>query len=179
MKIISLEAEKYYKTAYDLFFYEENSKSARKYVNLALNLNPNHKRALRLLGNILILEDKINQATKVWQRLNEITKGDFEVNSKLAFCYEKKAQYDLALEFCAKSAKEVSLGDFEKMGTLYALKIELLLQIGKKACAQNILKNAIRNLSQEEAQNLRSRFDYLPIGANSGVIEFKKSQKAL
>lgn len=178
MRVINFLAEKYYKIAYDTFFYIEDNKKANKYVQYALDIEPNHIKALRLKGAILLLEDKIKPALEVWKKLYRMNQDDFEVTSKLAYCLGETGSYDEALEFCEKSAVQVSLGDFEKMSALYKLKIDLLLDTKKPKSAFKLFKNALKILKSSDAYELKQSYSFLDF-YNDAVVDFKKTKKAL
>ena len=161
MKVINFLAEKYYKIAYDTFFYIEDNLKAQKYVSRALTLEPKHQKALRLKGNILIMQDKIASSLEVWQKLYEMGNDDFEVTSKMAYCYAQKGEYKKALEFCEKSAMQVGLAESEKMCSLYRLKIDLLLDTKKPKSAYKLFKNALKMLASDEAYELKSSYSFL------------------
>ncbi len=177
MQVINFLAEKYYKIAYDTFFYIEDNKKAHKYVEYALKESPKHKKALRLKGRMLILEDKITQALNIWQKLYDMGESDFEITSKLAYCYSQKGEYSKALDFCEKSALNVGLGDSEKMFSLYRLKIDLLLNINKPLSALKLFKNALKILSSTYACELKSSYSFLTFYKDS-VISLKNVKRA-
>lgn len=178
MSIISFEAEKIYKIAYDEFYFNENTDLAYSLAKKVLKIQKNHIKTLKLLGNILIFKDEINSATDVFKKAYLLDTKDFEINSKLAFCYEKQNMWAASLDFCEKSAMCTTLGDFEKMATLYALKIDIFLELNKFNRALELFKNALKNLSFEEGQNLKTRFDFLNLRLSPSVAEFKKAKKA-
>ncbi len=177
MRVINFLAEKYYKIAYDTFFYIEDNQKAQKYISRALEIQPMHIKALRLKGNMLVMQDKIAQALEVWQKLYDIGEDDFEVTSKIAYCYAQKGNYEKALEFCEKSAMQVSLDESEKMYSLYRLKIDLLLDTKKPKSAYRLFKNALKMLSSNEAFELRSSYSFLNFYTNT-VTSFKNIKRA-
>lgn len=177
MQVINFLAEKYYKIAYDTFFYIEDSKKTHKYINLALEIEPKHIKALRLLGVVLLFEDKIKEALLVWQKLYNMGEEDFEVVSKLAFCYGQTGEYNKAFEFCEKSALTVDLGDFDKMCSLYKLKIDLLLDTKKPKSAFKLFKNALKNLGSNQACELKNCYTFGDFYIDP-VIELKNRNRA-
>lgn len=177
MSVINFLAEKYYKIAYDTFFYIEDNKKAKKYVSYALDLCPTHVKSLRLKGSIFLLEDKIDSSLAIWERLYNGGVDDFEVVSKIAYCYFQKGEYKSALDFCEKSALRVGLDESEKMYSLYRLKIDLLLSLNKVKSALKLFKNALKMLNSSDAYELKNRYSYL----NSyfgGVIDIKSIKRA-
>ncbi len=161
MRVVNFLAEKYYKIAYDTFFYIEDNSKAQKYISRALELDPWHKKTLRLKGNMLILQDKITLALEVWQKLYELGEDDFEVMSKIAYCYAQKGDYARAFEFCEKSAMRVGLAESEKMYSLYRLKIDLLLDTKKPKSAYKLFKNALKMLGSNEAYELKNSYSFI------------------
>ncbi len=161
MSVINFLAEKYYKTAYDTFFYIEDNKKAKKYVSYALEICPWHVKSLKLRALIYLLEDEIEKSLEIWQKLYKGGIDDFEVTSKIAYCYFQKKDYNSALEFCTISALRVSLGESDKMHCLYRLKIDLLIALNKIKSATRLLKNALKMLPFEEAYELKNSYSYL------------------
>ena len=161
MRVINFLAEKYYKIAYDTFFYIEDNQKAQKYLSRALEIEPWHKKALRLKGNMLVIQDKIAQALEVWQKLYELGEDDFEVTSKIAYCCAQKGDYKKAFDFCEKSAMQVELVESEKMYSLYCLKIDLLLDTKKPKSAYKLFKNALKMLASNEAYELKNSYSFL------------------
>ncbi len=161
MRVINFLAEKYYKIAYDTFFYIEDNLKAQKYLSRALEIEPKHQKALRLKGNMLVVQDKIASALEVWHKLYDMGEDDFEVTSKIAYCFAQKGDYARALEFCEKSAMRVALGDSEKMYSLYRLKIDLLLDTKKPKSAYKLFKNALKTLSSSDAYELKNSYSFL------------------
>ena len=177
MQIINFLAEKYYKIAYDTFFYIEDNKKAAKYIEQALRLSPEHLKTLRLKGRMLLLEDRIKEALDVWLKLWNLGEDDFETASKLAYCYAQKGDYPLALEFCEKSALRVSLEEREKMYSLYRLKIDLLLSAKRPASAFKLFKNALKMLGSSYARELKNSYFFASLSKES-VISLKNVKRA-
>lgn len=179
MNIISFKAEKNYRIAYDSFYYIEDNKKAHKYIERALEDTPEHIKALKLKSALLILEYKLDEALDVLNKLDKITNGDFEIYSKLAYCYLGLQNYKKALEFCEKSALCVNLGDWEKMSVLYKLKIDLYLDMGRTISALKLLRNALKVLRGEYSQVLRMNFSHLHLDTKPSIVEFNETGKAL
>lgn len=177
MQVINFLAEKYYKIAYDTFFYIEDNKKAHKYIEYALEVSPNHIKTLKLKGRMLILEDRITEALYIWDKLYNMGEKDFETTSKLAYCYAQKGEYLRALEFCEKSAMCVDLGENEKMFSLYRLKIEILLGAKKPASAFKLFKNALKMLGSTYAYELKNSYSFLAF-YNDSVISLKNVKRA-
>ena len=161
MSVINFIAEKYYKTAYDTFFYIEDNKKAKKYVSYALEICPNHVKSLKLRALIYLLEDEIEKSLEIWQKLYRGGVEDFETLSKIAYCNFLLKNYDKALEFCAKCALGVNLGESEKMCCLYRLKIDLLIALNKIKSAARLLRNALKMLPFKDAYELKNSYSYL------------------
>ncbi len=177
MSVINFLAEKYYKIAYDTFFYIEDNKKAKKYVSYALNLCPTHVKSLKLKGSIFLLEDKIDLSLEIWKKLYEGGVDDFEVASKIAYCYFQRGEYKNALDFCEKSALKVNLDESEKMYSLYRLKIDLLLSINKVKSALKLFKNALKMLNSQDAYELKNSYSYLNSHFGA-VVDIKSIKRA-
>ena len=178
MSVISFEAEKNYKIAYDMFFYEEDIKGALALAKSILKSAKNHIKTLKLLGKILILQDDIPCALDVLEKIKKINGDDFELNLQFAYCFQSCMEYSLADKYCAKCLELVNFSDFEKLKALYFLRADLLLGKSKIGEVLKVLNEAKKILPQEDYLELASRYE-LDLNLRTNVVEFSRSKKVL
>ena len=157
MNVVCFNAEKFYRIAYDYFQYENNTKLAKKYINLALKDNPKHFKSLVLKGRIFILENKIQNAAKTL--LSALKINDNEVNCLyyLAYAYSLEEKTTLAIKYLDKIFDQNPL-DKEFLSDCYKLKISILVNLKQYKKAENILKNLNYSLYSNDIFNIEESF---------------------
>jgi tetratricopeptide (TPR) repeat protein len=149
-KVLNFSAERYLKTAGDLFIYDGDYETALSMVEKTLEIEPDDTRALVLQGDILFC---LGRDTEALESFNQALSSN-------PFCVEgyisKASVLDIlgrpreALEFCNKAFLLINTSKEYLLPTLYDQKIVLLTRLKRFREAQNLLKQASSQLPSEE-----------------------------
>lgn len=157
MNAVCFNAEKFYRIADDCFQYENNSKLAKKYVNIALKNDPEHLKSLVLKGKILLFEKNPKSALRVLLKAFKIYPDDVYCMFYLANAYNTLEKYDLSIEYLDKILIR-NLSDKEFLSECYKLKINILINLNQYKKAENILKTLNYTLFSNDVFYLEENF---------------------
>jgi len=157
-KVLNISAERYFKTAGDLFVYEGEYEPALAMVEKTLALEPDNVRALVLKGDILFCLNRDLDALRV---LNHA----LAQNAKYAEAYISKAgildvmgKYRDALHCCNKAMSFIHPGNRHLMTALIDQKLVLLLKLKKCQEAKTVLNDAASQLTPEDFRYIHSSY---------------------
>ncbi len=155
-KVLNFSAERYFKTAGDLFIYEGDYEMALDMINKTLELEPDNTRALVLKGDILFC---LNQDLEALTVLNKA----IALDEKCAEGYISKAGVlDVlgkpreALQCCNRAMEFITRQNDYLLPTLIDQKLVLLVRLKKYREAQHLLNSATELLNPEDYNFLSS-----------------------
>ncbi len=153
-KVLNFSAERYFRTAGDLFIYEGDYDSALNMVEKTLELDAENVRALVLKGDILFC---LNEDLKALQALNKA----IEINNTCAEAYISRAgvldvlgKYRAALDSCDLALAQVDSSIDYLLPTLCDQKLSLLVRLKKYRQAQLFLKQCRRKMTDGDFEGL-------------------------
>jgi tetratricopeptide (TPR) repeat protein len=149
-KVLNFSAERYLKTAGDLFIYDGDYETALSMVDKTLEIEPDDTRALVLKGDILFC---LNRDLEALQYFNRALKAD----PNCAEAYISKAsvldilgkQRD-ALECCKRAYILITRQNEFLLPSLYDQKLSLLVRLRKFREAYQLLMESSNRLGSEE-----------------------------
>ncbi len=168
-KVLNFSAERYFKTAGDLFIYEGDYETALSMVDKTLELDPVNLRALVLKGDILFCLNKDLEALKVLTRALQVDSECAEAYISKAGVLDVLGKYREALACCDAATKYITTINQHLLPTLIDQQLMLLIRLKKFRRAQAILNEAITKLSPED-------HDYLVICYASILSQFCKKR---
>lgn len=155
-KVLNFSAERYLKTAGDLFIYDGDYETALSMVDKTLDIEPNDTRALVLRGDILFC---LNRDIEALQSFNLALK----LNPLCAEAYISKASVlDIlgkpreALDCCNKAFLLITRHNEYLLPSMFDQKIVLLTRLKKFREAQQLLVEAAEKLSTDDYNYLLS-----------------------
>lgn len=157
-KVLNFSAERYLKTAGDLFIYHSDYQGALGLVEKALDSEPYDTRALVLYGDILFC---LNRDVEALQSLNEAIK----LNPTLAEAYISKAgvlevlgRHREALQCCRQALLYIDKRKEYLLPSLFDQEIVLLIRLKRFREAQRVLEKAQYYLDEDELDYLLSSY---------------------
>jgi tetratricopeptide (TPR) repeat protein len=157
-KVLNFSAERYLKTAGDLFIYHSDYHGALSLVEKALFHEPNDTRALVLYGDILFC---LNRDLEALKALNDA----ISLNPDLAEAYISKAgvlevmgKYREALLCCRQALTLIDQKKQYLLPSLFDQKIILLIRLKRFREAQLVLDNAANYLDEDDLDFLFSSY---------------------
>ncbi|MFA6989703.1 MAG: hypothetical protein WC197_06505 [Candidatus Gastranaerophilaceae bacterium] len=155
-KIFNLKAEKLVRKASDAFLYLKDYNKALSLVKEVLSIDPAHTKSHLLKGDILLCMDNYKEALIAYE-------NGIYFNPSCAQAYGSKAgvldmmnRQTEALECCEKAFEYLNYNDKQLLLSLYDQKISLLTALKKYRKAQQVLSEAVINLSDEDSSYLVS-----------------------
>lgn len=155
-KVLNFSAERYLKTAGDLFIYDGDYETALAMVEKTLEIESHDTRALVLKGDILFC---MNRDLEALQCFNDA----LQLNPLCAEAYISKAsvldiltKHREALECCNRAFMLITRNNEYLLSTLYDQKIALLVRLKRYREAQQLLATAADVLSGDEYTYLLS-----------------------
>ena len=149
-KVLNFSAERYLKTAGDLFIYHSDYPGALTLVEKALETDPHDTRALVLYGDVLFC---LNRDIDSLRALDKALK----LNPKLAEAYISKAgvlevlgKYREALHCCRLALQNIDEKKQYLLPSLFDQEIILLIRLKRFREAQHVLDKAAQMLDEEE-----------------------------
>lgn len=160
-KVLNFSAERYLKTAGDLFIYHSDYTGALELVEKALDVEPLDTRALVLYGDVLFC---LNRDIEALQALNKA----IQLNPALAEAYISKAgvlevlgKYREALLCCRQALTRIGPSKHYLLSSLFDQEIILLIRLKRFREAQRVLDKAYFYLDAEDHDFLVSSYKNL------------------
>lgn len=160
-KVLNISAERYLKTAGDLFIYEGNYESALLMVEKTLEITPEDVRALVLKGDILYCLNRDLEALDSFNKVLSLEPGSVEALISKAGVLDVLGKYREAAECCQQAFQLMKPHQAFLLPSLYEQNIILLLRLKKYRKAQFLLKNAENRLPKDEYQYLLGSYSHI------------------
>jgi tetratricopeptide (TPR) repeat protein len=160
-KVLNFSAERYLKTAGDLFIYEGEYESALYMVEKTLEIEPQDVRALVLKGDILYCLNRDLEALDIFNKVLAIDPGSVEALISKAGVLDVLGKYRDAAECCQLAFQQMKPHQSFLLPSLYEQNIVLLLRLKKYRKAQVLLKNAETHLPEDEYQYLLGSYSHI------------------
>lgn len=162
-KVLNFSAERYLKTAGDLFIYEGDYDSALYMVEKTLEIEPDDVRALVLRGDILYCLNRDDEALDTFNKVLGLDPNSVEALISRAGVLDVLGRYREALESCRRAFQQIKPHQAYLLPSLFDQNIVLLLRLKKYRQAQMLLRSAESRLPREE-------FNYL-LGSYSHILD--------
>lgn len=160
-KVLNFSAERYLKTAGDLFIYEGDYESALGMVEKTLEIEPNDVRALVLRGDILYCLNRDQEALDTFNTALSINPDSVEALISRAGVLDVLGRYREALECCNRAFEGILPYQNFLLPSLYDQNIVLLLRLKKYRQAQLLLRSSENRLPKEEHEYLLSCYSHI------------------
>jgi tetratricopeptide (TPR) repeat protein len=160
-KVLNISAERYLKTAGDLFIYEGDYESALYMVEKTLEIEPEDIRALVLRGDILYCLNRDLEALETFNKVLDREPNSVEALISKAGVLDVLGKYREAVECCRLAFQKIKPYQAFLLPSLYEQNIILLLRLKKYRQAQMILKDAETRLPKDDVQYLRSSYSHI------------------
>ncbi|WP_373533210.1 tetratricopeptide repeat protein [Vampirovibrio sp.] len=160
-KVLNFSAERYLKTAGDLFIYEGDYESALGMVEKTLEMEPQDIRALVLRGDILYCLNRDQEALETFNRALVINPHSVEALISRAGVLDVLGKYREALECCNRAFEQILPYQKFLLPSLYDQNIVLLLRLKKYRQAQLLLRGSENRLPKEEHEYLLSCYSHI------------------
>lgn len=160
-KVLNFSAERYLKTAGDLFIYEGDYESALYMVDKTLDIEPKDVRALVLRGDILYCLNRDQEALDTFNTVLGINPDSVEALISKAGVLDVLGKYREALECCNRAFLLIQPFQSYLLPSLYDQNIVLLLRLKKYRQAHQLLKNSEHVLPKEEHQYLLESYNHI------------------
>ncbi len=160
-KVLNFSAERYLKTAGDLFIYEGDYESALGMVEKTLELEPHDMRALVLRGDILYCLNRDQEALETFNLALSINPDSVEALISQAGVLDALGKYREALSCCVRAFEQIRPHQYFLLPSLYDQNIVLLLRLKKYRQAQMLLRSSEGRLPKEEHEYLLSCYSHI------------------
>ena len=160
-KVLNISAERYLKTAGDLFIYDGDYESALMMVEKTLEIEPTDTRALVLRGDILYCLNRDEEALKTFNRVLELNPDSVEALISKAGVLDVLCKYREALVCCKLAMQKIRSHQSYLLPSLYEQYIVLLIRFKKARQAQTLLNSAEHRLPREEYEYLRGSYNHI------------------
>ncbi len=160
-KVLNFSAERYLKTAGDLFIYEGDYESALGMVEKTLEIEPQDMRALVLRGDILYCLNRDEEAMETFNLALSIDPDSVEALISSAGVMDVLGKYREALECCNRAFQRIQPYQNFLLPSLYDQNIVLLLRLKKYRQAQLLLRNSESRLGKEDYIYLLSSYSHI------------------
>jgi tetratricopeptide (TPR) repeat protein len=160
-KVLNISAERYLKTAGDLFIYEGDYESALAMVEKTLEIEPKDIRALVLRGDILYCLNRDAEALETFNTALSINPNSVEALISSAGVQDVLGKYREGLECCARAFQQIRPHQAYLLPSLYDQNIVLLLRLKKYRQARFLLRSAEGKLIKEDYQFLLSSYSHI------------------
>lgn len=157
-KVLNFSAERYLKTAGDLFIYDGDYESALYMVDKTLGMEPNDTRALVLRGDILYCLNRDIESLQTFNQVLKLDENCVEAYISKASVLEVLGKDRDALECCNKALELMANGKVYLRATVYEQKLTLLIRLKKYREAKQLLDEACDKISRDELQYLAGSF---------------------
>lgn len=160
-KVLNFSAERYLKTAGDLFIYEGDYEAALELVEKTLEIEPQDVRALVLRGDILYCLNRDTEALETFQKTLGIDPNCVEALISCAGVLDVLGKYRDSLECCIRAFQQIKPYQSYLLPSLYDQNIVLLLRLKKYRQTRFLLKTAEARLPKEEYQYLLGCYSHI------------------
>jgi len=160
-KVLNMSAERYLKTAGDLFIYEGDYVSALHMVEKTLELEPSDVRALVLRGDILYCLNRDSEALETFNKALHINPNSVEALISSAGVLDVLGKYREGLACCSRAFQQIAPHHAYLLPSLYDQNIVLLLRLKKYRQARFLLRSAEGRLNKEDYQFLMSSYSHI------------------
>lgn len=157
-KVLNFSAERYLRTAGDLFIYDGDYESALAMVEKTLEIEPADTRALVLRGDILYCLNRDLEALQTFNKVLAISPTCIEAYISKAGVLDILGRHREALECCRRAHQLINRPSHYLLPSLYDQMILLLLRLKKFREARRLLGQAVRDLAEEESDYLISSY---------------------
>ncbi len=171
--VLNMSAERYLRSAGDLFVYEGDYESALMMVDKTLAIQPEDTRALVLRGDILYCLNKDFEALSVFNKVLDKTPSCIEAYVSKASVLEVMGKYREALTSCNTAFELIQAGSGYLLPTLFDQKLMLLTRLRKIGEAHALLEEAKERLKPSEFEFLH--VTYRPI--LNEFIRYKQNRR--
>ena len=141
-KVLNFSAERYLKSAGDLFIYEGDYESALNMVDKTLEIEPQDVRALVLRGDILYCLNRDQEALDTFNTALSINPDSVEALISRAGVLDVLGKYREALECCNRAFEQIRPYQNFLLPSLYDQNIVLLLRLKKYRQASLLLRSS-------------------------------------
>lgn len=152
--VLNISAERYFRTAGDLFIYEGNYESALEMIEKTLEIDETNVKALVLKGDILFCLNDDLEALKSLNKAIDLDSGCAEAYISKAGVLDVLGKYRRALDNCDLALAKITAHIDYLLPTLCEQKIALLIRLRKYRQAQCFLKQCRTLLSSEDYEEL-------------------------
>lgn len=160
-KVSYLRVEKLVREASDNFAYFSDYAIALDQINAALEIEPDHVKALVLKGNILFYLNERTEAMVYFNKAISLDSGCAEAYGALAGTLDILGKQHDALYYCEKAFQNLSEKDNHLLPSLYDQKIAILVSMKRFEQARESLNNCVRALPEEDGNYLVSCYQTL------------------
>lgn len=160
-KVFNFSAERYLKTAGDLFIYDGDYESALAMVEKTLEIEPKDLRALVLRGDILYCLNRDEEALETFNTALNINPDSVEALISRAGVLDVLGKYREALSCCERAFEQIRPYQHFLLPSLYEQHILLLLRLKKYRQAQALLRNSESRLGKEDYQYLLASYSHI------------------
>jgi tetratricopeptide (TPR) repeat protein len=157
-KVLNFSAERYLKTAGDLFVYQGDYESALRMVEKTLEIQPNDIRALVLRGDILYCLNRDLESLQTLSYVLTLAPDCIEAHVSRAGVLDVLGRYKEALQSCERAAELMQPRYLYLLPGLYDQKIQLLLRLKRYRQAKRLLAQAAKDLPPDEFEFLQSSY---------------------
>lgn len=160
-KVLNISAERYLKTAGDLFIYEGDYISALHMVEKTLEIDPDDIRALVLRGDILYCLNRDSEALDTFNKALSINPNSVEALISSAGVLDVLGKYREGLECCSRAFQQIAPYQSYLLPSLFDQNIVLLLRLKKYRQARFLLRSAEGRLAKEDYQFLLGSYSHI------------------
>lgn len=160
-KVLNFSAERYLKSAGDLFIYEGDYESALRMVEKTLEIEPQDVRALVLRGDILYCLNRDQEALDTFDTALSINPDSVEALISRAGVLDVLGKYREALECCTRAFEQIQPYQNFLLPSLYDQNIVLLLRLKKYRQASLLLRSGESRLGKDDYQYLLSSYSHI------------------
>lgn len=175
-KVLNFSAERYLKTAGDLFIYEGDYVSALGMVEKTLEIEPKDIRALVLRGDILYCLNRDQEALETFNTALTIDPDSVEALISRSGVLDVLGKYREALDCCNRAFAHIKPYQNFLLPSLYDQTVVLLLRLKKYRQAQFLLRDCETKLKKEDHEYLLSCYSHILTRLSEG--RRKARQKA-
>lgn len=160
-KVLNFSAERFLKTAGDLFIYEGDYESALSMVDKTLEMEPQDVRALVLRGDILYCLNRDQEALETFNAALVVDPDSVEALISRAGVLDVLGKYREALDCCNRAFTQIQPYQKFLLPSLYDQTIVLLLRLKKYRQAQQLLRNSESRLKKDDHEYLLSCYSHI------------------
>lgn len=175
-KVLNFSAERYLKTAGDLFIYQGDYESALRMVEKTLEIQPDDVRALVLRGDILYCLNRDLESLQTLNHVLTLAPECIEAHVSRAGVLDVLGKYKDALVACERAFELMQPRYRYLLPGLYDQKIQLLLRMKRYRQARKLLNESSEALPTDEFEYLQ--ISYRTFIENSCRTRQRRKQEA-